>query len=137
MELFDVAARVPVSGRRVLVSIVGNRFRQHLEAQVQGMLSHFDDIYLSQDEAYFQKNAQGFDPQDPLGGMLAHARAIMLPKMKEGQHLIVDRAFQALLERSLTSLRPGDFVVILAEPIDAMRAIDKYRQQRLGKLDVH
>lgn len=131
-ELFKVASRVPVTGKRVLVSVVGNRFRKHLEAQIPGMVQNFDDIYISQDEGYFQKNAHGFDPQDPLGGMLALAKAMITPNLKHGQKLIVDRSCPALIERAVASLQPGDFVVILAEPIDAMRAIDKYQQGQLG-----
>jgi cyanophycin synthetase len=132
-ELFNVAAQLEVKGRRVLVSVVGNRFREHLEALIPIILQNFDDIYISQDEAYFQKNAKGYDPQDPLGGMLELARAVMIPKMRDDQTLTVDRSYIELMEKAIASLRSDDLVVILSEPIDAMQVIKKYQQGKLGK----
>ena len=129
-ELFELVSRWPVAGQRALVSIVGNRFRHHLETQIPWMLATFDRIYLSQDEAYFQKNAHGFGREDPLGEMLAFAQARIEPELRSGQYLMLSRDYRALLKQGLFSGNPGDLVVLLAESRDVLPLIERYRRQQ-------
>ena len=127
-ELFDVAAHLPVSGSRRLISVIGNRFRHHFETQVPWMLQTFDVIHLAQDEAYFQKNAHGFGSADPIGSLLALAETLMKPHLRPGQQLFSGRKHLDVLQHGLASASPGDLVVILAEPNDVMPLIE--REQR-------
>lgn len=127
-ELFEIVSRLPVTGRRVLVSIVGNRFRHHLEAQVPWMLETFEQIYLSQDEEYFRNNSHGFGSEDPLGGMLACATEQIEPRLRKGQEFATSRDCRSLLELCLRSCKPGDLLVILAEASDVLPMIERLRR---------
>ncbi len=128
-ELFDVVSRLPVAGQRVLVSIVGNRFRHHLEAQLPWMLETFERVFLSQDEAYFRNNGHGFGSEDPLGGLLACAQEQAKPKLREGQTFTTSRDYLALLESCLRSCGAGDLLVILAEASDVLPMVERLRTQ--------
>jgi cyanophycin synthetase len=118
--LCDVVLKLPVTGKRLLISIVGNRFRHHLEQQVPDILNTFDHIFLSQDEAYFQKNAHGFGDADPLGSLLEHARSLIEPQLGQGQNLTVGRNWREMLNLGLNAARSGDLVVMLAEANDVL-----------------
>lgn len=136
-ELFRIAARTPVAGRRLLVSLTGNRFRHHLQAQIPPMLATFDSIYLSQDEAYFQKNAHGFGTEDPLGTMLETARALIEPQLRPGQQLTLGRHDRTVLEQGLASARPGDLLVLIAEPHEALPLVERYRHRLVAAQPPH
>ena len=131
-ELCAVAKRLPLVGRRVLVSTIGNRFRHHLEAQVPWMVEAFDEIWLSQDDAYFRRNAHGFGQDDPLDSLLSAARSLIDPTLRPDQRLVLDRDPAGMLARALASAAPGDLVVMLAESKDAVPAIARERARRLG-----
>lgn len=127
-ELFNIASQIPTSGKRLLISVIGNRFRHHLETQIPWIVQTFDDIFLSQDEAYFQKNAHGFDGSDPLGGLLSLAKALIEPKLRDGQLFTCGRKHLDILAHGVASARPGDLLVILAEPGDVLPIIEKHRK---------
>ncbi len=126
-ELFEIVSRLPVKGQRVLVSLVGNRFRRHLEAQVPWMLETFEQIYLSQDEAYFRNNSHGFGNEDPLGRMLACATEQVTPYLRKGQTFMTSRDGRLMLESCLRSGKEGDLLVILAEASDVLPMIERLR----------
>lgn len=133
-ELFKIVSHLPVTGRRVLASVVGNRFRHHLEAQVPWMLETFERIYLSQDEAYFRNNAHGFGSEDPLGGLLECATEQIEPKLRKGQSFTTSRDCRALLESCLRSCGAGDLLVILAEASEVLPMIERLREELTGRV---
>ena len=120
--------RHEVKGRRVIASVIGNRFAHHVAQQAEGLAKTFDGIYVAQDAVYFQGNSQGFGSEDPLGEMLREVARCLQPLLRPAQTLELTRSRQAAIEAALASCRPGDLLVLLAEPWEALPLLAPYRR---------
>lgn len=127
--LMDVVDRVAVSGRRVLVNTNGLRFRHHLAQELPGYAKTFDRIYLGHYEDYFQRFAQGFGSDDPLSEMFRQAQDILMPMLGSDQRLYIIRNHLEAIRAGLEGCQPGDLLVILAEPTDALQLIETFRER--------
>lgn len=119
--------RHEVKGRRVIASVIGNRFARHVAQQAAGLAKTFDGIFVAQDAGYFQGNSQGFGSEDPLGEMLREVARCLQPLLRPEQTLELTRSRQAAIEAALASCRPGDLLVLLAEPWDALPLLAAFR----------
>ncbi len=117
-----------VKGRRVIASVIGNRFARHVAQQAEGLAKTFDGIYVAQDADYFQSNSQGFGSEDPLGGMLREMERCLQPLLRPEQTLALTRSRDAAMQAALASCRPGDLLVLLAEPWEALPLLAAYQQ---------
>lgn len=132
--LLDVAARIKVSGKRVLVNSNGLRYRRHLEQELPGYVQVFDRIYIGPYEDYFLRSSRGFDSTDPIGDMLSQASAMLTPLLSAGQTLHTLRNHADALRTALESCEPGDLLVMLCEVEDADATIEAYRSRLASSL---
>ncbi len=127
--LMDVAASIDVPGKRVLVNSNGLRFQHHLAQELPLYPRVFDRIYIGPYEDYFLRASRGFDRTDPIGDMLAQARAMLTPQLRTGQTLHTLRSHVDALRAGLESCQPGDLLVMLCEPEDGEIAITEYQSR--------
>lgn len=133
-ELFRLAADLPVSGRRILASVVGNRDRHQFKERAPAILRIFDHIYLSQNPQTFPLDACGYGTEDPLGGLLEAARDDIGAHLRPDQKLTLGRDRQAVLEQAIAQAGPGDLLVLLADPGDVLPMIERYRRKHTDEM---
>jgi cyanophycin synthetase len=127
-ELFKTCSKIPVSGRKILVCAIGNRFYHHLERKAALMAQQFDEIHITQKETYFSQNAHGFDSKDRLGALLDASKRLIEPLLSDNQSLILGRDYDKVIAHAFKSANPGDLLVLLAEPHDAKIIIDRLKE---------
>lgn len=107
-------ARQPSAGRHILVELIGNRRRRHVEHNAPLLARHFDILFISQDGEYLQKIGDDYKGEDPLGQMLSLFDREAGPAGGGKLRLMCERL--AALQAGLDECRPGDTLVVLAEP---------------------
>ncbi len=135
--LLDVAAKIEVSGKRVLVNCNGLRYRHHLAQELPGYAQVFDRIFIGPYEDYFLRASRGFDSTDPIGDMLSQASAILKPLLRSEQTLHTLRNHTDTLRTALESCEPGDLLVMLCEVEDADATINTYRSRMASSPPIH
>lgn len=127
-ELLNVVRQIPVTGQRVLACTIGYRHRSHLET-MKMFPRIFSRIFLAQDEKFFGSTAVGFGSEDPLGAMLRAAEELLMPLLDGRGTLATSRSRAEALQKALAACRPGDLLVALAEPHEALDVFERYREE--------
>ena len=123
-EICAIAAAVPVSGRRILASLtVGSRHAAHFSA-VAGLLAEsFDDFVVGCDPERVRACAD-YTGDDPVRAMLTSARELLTGSGVAAERIRTESDPRRAIRVALESARPGDLVVLLAEPAEALPVID-------------
>lgn len=131
-EICAIAAELPVSGRRLLCSLnIGSRHPQHVDRVAPAIAETFDDVIVGCDlrEVAQQPEYAGDDP--------AHTMLARSARLLEGCGLNPDRIMTQAdpieaLRAGLLRAQPGDLLVVLAEPYQALPVIDEFRRAAGG-----
>lgn len=125
-EICAVATAVPVSGRRILASLtVGSRHGGHFAAVAALLAESFDEFVLGCDPERVTECAD-YDGDDPVATMLGAARGLLIGCGVAAERIRTEADPRTAIRTALESARPGDFVVLLAEPAEALPLIDSY-----------
>ena len=123
-ELCRVVSQLPVEGRRLACSLnLGSRHANHVGAVSAVLTQTFDEIVFGCDYGEIS-GSPDYGGDDPVGSMLAQARAVLLAGGFPAESLITEADQQTAVRMTLTRAQPGDLVVVLAEPHDLLPVID-------------
>jgi cyanophycin synthetase len=128
-ELLSIVDNFPVAGRRRLLNLkLGNRHKAHFQELAPAMARTFDTFVLGCDERPTREGGD-YGKDDPVALMLA-ATSAALRQSGVGEDRIVCEAGRPEVFRKMFELaQPGDLVVILAEPWEALEALSEVRRQ--------
>ncbi len=119
----EVARALPVTGRRWLVSLnLGSRFASHLRNAVPLLAPCFDGFILGADPKRTAKAADYAGP-DPLGAMLQCFEDEMRSAGVPDTRMRTERDPAAAIRIGLAMARPGDLLVVLADPSLALSVL--------------
>lgn len=121
----EVAANLPVTGRRLLCTLsIGNR-RSHFDSVVSQLVKSFDEFVFGPDAVRIRKFAEYPAEDDPVAATVAHTRAGLekhgVPPERISHQLDQSDAIRAAFDLA----RPGDLLVLLAEPAKAWPVIEE------------
>jgi cyanophycin synthetase len=125
-EICAVAAATAVSGRRILASLtVGSRHAAHFAAVAAVLAESFDEFVLGCDSERVTECAD-YDGDDPVATMLTASRELLTGCGVATERIRTEADPHSAIRAALDSARPGDLVVLLAEPAEALPVIDSY-----------
>ncbi len=128
----EVVGALPVSGRRVLCSLLfGTRHSAFLDELTPQLASSFDDFVLSCDFVNVDASPD-YLADDPAGAMLARYRKALQQQGVDGGRITCEADCETAIRLALDRGRPGDLVVLLAAHGDARPAIEKWRESHSG-----
>lgn len=129
--LCALVAGLPVAGRRCLLNLkLGNRHRAHLDAMAPLLAENFGHFMLGCDPAYVHK-APDWQGEDPPGLMLDHARRCLLAAGVAPEAIALEGDPALAVRRALDGAKPGDLLVLLADPWLALPVIEQFLGRRL------
>ena len=124
-----IARRIPVTGRRFLVSLCGNRCRQHVMQNAPLLAEHFDHIIVSQGDDSFRASQLDFGEQDPLGEMLAFfEKEIVSAAAGRACGCSALRDPEESCRVAFNAAESGDFVVVLSAPWMVLRKLEQMQR---------
>jgi cyanophycin synthetase len=122
-EISAVASALPVSGRRVICSLtIGNRHPGHVVAVAPVLAETFDEIVLGCDPHRIRGCAD-YAGDDPTATMLSATRQLLLDAGAAAERITTEADPATAITRALRMAAPGDLVVVLAEPGEALPVI--------------
>lgn len=122
-EICAVASALPVSGRRVICSLtIGNRHPSHVVALAPVLAETFDEIVLGCDPHRIRGCAD-YAGDDPTATMLSATRQLLLDAGAAAERITTEADPATAITRALRMAAPGDLVVVLAEPGEALPVI--------------
>jgi cyanophycin synthetase len=122
-EICAVASALPVSGRRVICSLtVGNRHPSHVVAVAPVLAETFDEIVLGCDPHRIRGCAE-YAGDDPTATMLSTTRQLLLDAGAAAERITTEADPATAIRRAMGLAAPGDLVVVLAEPGEALPVI--------------
>jgi cyanophycin synthetase len=114
--LCAVVQQQVVTGQRHLLNLkLGNRHRSHLTASAPLLSQTFDRFVMGCDLKYVQ-NAPDYAGPHPAQTMLRASQEALLAMGVAAQHIVCEENPHKAFQMALSTARPGDFLVILAEP---------------------
>lgn len=123
----DIAAALPVAGRRLLCSLnIGNRHPQHLQACAPMVAATFDDFVLGSDPKLVGGCVE-YAGADPTAAMLSHSRNLLVAAGVDPVRITCEPDRHHAIRRALERARPGDLVVLLADLDEARAVVDRWR----------
>ncbi len=126
-EVCALVQQLPVAGRRILLSLkLGSRHRRHFDEVAPLLKQTFARFVLGCDPKYAERCAD-YAGDDPLATMLAMCRQSLLEAGVAVEDMVCQAQPQAALLAALQQARPGDLVVVLAEPWFALPALERWR----------
>lgn len=122
-EICAVASALPVSGRRVICSLtIGNRHPSHFVALAPVLAETFDEIVLGCDPHRIRGCAD-YAGDDPTATMLSATRQLLLDAGAAAERITTEADPATAITLALRMAAPGDLVVVLAEPGEALPVI--------------
>jgi cyanophycin synthetase len=122
-EICALASALPVSGRRVICSLtVGNRHPSHVVAVAPVLAETFDEIVLGCDPHRISGCAD-YAGDDPTATMLSTTRQLLLDAGAAAERITTEADPATAIRRAMGLAAPGDLVVVLAEPGEALPVI--------------
>ena len=119
-EICRVVSDLPVTGRRIVcTSHIGNRHAAQAIQIAPMLATTFDEFVLSCYAWRVMHNAD-YAGDDPVGTMLSMTRRLLLEDGVEEDRITTERDPGPAVRTALALARPGDLVVLLTEPSDAM-----------------
>ena len=127
-EMCRIAAQLPVTGqRRLMAAEVGSRHRAHWPAVAPAVAQVFDTVVLSCYPAYVAKSLD-YAGEDPVANMLNGAQGALLAAGLPAAVVSTQRERQTALEAALARSQPGNLLVLLMDPHEALPALERARQ---------
>ena len=127
-EICRIASKLEVTGqRRLMAAEVGSRHRTHWPAAAPAVAKAFDWVVASCYPEYVAKSPD-YTGEDPVADMLNGAREALLAAGLSAAAVQTQRVRSAALAAALASSRPGDLLVLLMDPREALPALEQARQ---------
>ncbi len=127
-ELCAVAAGLPVAGRRLLCCLnIGSRHRSHLELAAPALSAAFNDVIVGCDPQRVRSSTD-YAGDDPVGTMLTSFREFLIAAGTPADQVHTEADPARAIRLAMDRAKPGDLVVLLAEPADAWPVIDGFVQ---------
>lgn len=122
-ELCAVVRQWPVDGRRLLLNLkVGSRHSAHLTAIAPDLAATFDAFVMGGNPDYVRQ-CPDYAAPDPMAAMLAWACQALQGAGVPPDRVMVEVDPRSALSQVLKQAQPGDLVVLLAEPCEALPAL--------------
>ena len=119
-EVCRVVRGLPVAGRRIVCSAqLGNRHAAQFSQLAPMLAATFDEFVLSCYPLYVMRSAD-YTGDDPVGAMLSRNRRLLLDEGVAPDRMTMVREPGPAVGAALAIARPGDLVVLLSEPAEAM-----------------
>lgn len=129
-EICAVASELPVGGRRLVCSLtIGNRHPGHVVAAAPALAETFDEIVLGCDPQRVRDCAE-YAGDDPTATMLSTTRQLLIDAGMAVERITTEVDPGTAITRVLGLAAPGDLVVVLAEPGDALPVITEFVRTR-------
>ena len=133
-EICRVASQLVVRGRRRLLAVeVSNRHAAHWPALASDVAAAFDEVVVSCNPEFVQKSPD-YAGDDPVAQMLGRAQQALLAVGLVPDALRVQADRQVALQDALANARPGDLLVVLADPWEVLPVLERLRQRLAGGL---
>jgi cyanophycin synthetase len=127
-EVCRIASQLEVAGqRRLMAAEVGSRHRAHWPAVAPAVAQVFDQLVISCYPDYVAKS-RDYAGEDPVANMLNGAHEALLTAGLPAAVVQTQRDRAAALTIALTSSQPGDLLVLLMDPREALPALEHARQ---------
>ena len=129
-EICSIASGLPVSGRRIVcILTIGNRHPGHAVAAAPVLAETFDEIVLGCDPQRVHDCAE-YAGDDPTATMLSATRQLLLDAGVAPDRIATEADPSTAIARTLHMAAPGDLVVVLAEPGEALPVIAEFLRTR-------
>lgn len=129
-QLCEVVRGIPTLGQRILLNLkIGNRHLAHINEVAPKLSETFDRFVLGCDSDFVKKSADyvGIDPE---AIMLDASQAALIEAGAKAETIVTERGYQEAIQLALRSANPGDLLVILAEPWEALPLIEEMRKEK-------
>ena len=131
-ELCHVVSALPVAGRRLLCSLnIGNRHANHVAAVAAVLAETFDHVVLGCDPKAIELSSD-HTGDDPVAAMLTRSREVLLDNGFDEGRITSEADPDEAIRTALAIARPGDLVVVLAEPYEALPVLRDAIRVRSG-----
>lgn len=125
-EVCALVAKLPVDGRRLLCTLtLGSRHRRHISAAAPHLADVFDDFVIGCDPERVVRSVDYAGP-DPVSAMLSGVRDELMGNGVPAERIHLEADPRAAIRDVLRRGRPGDLVVVLAEPEDAFAVLGEF-----------
>lgn len=125
-ELCAVVDGLPVAGRRLLCVLnIGSRHRSHAEIAAPLLARTFDEFVVGCDPERVSRSTD-YDGDEPVVTMVENLRRLLVDGGAPDDRVQTEVEPPAAIRLALTRARPGDLVVVLAEPWVAWPVIDAF-----------
>jgi len=134
-ELCRVINQLPVNGRRHLFSFtIGNRHRTHLEQLAPTLAKTFDQFMLGCNIEDV-KRASDYAGNNPTKNMLSIYKSLLIDQGVSEQQIMQEQDEHIALTRLLSTVKPGDLLVMLCEDMALLNHL-KYSWQNIYHSEV-
>jgi len=126
-EICSVVSNLEVTGNRRLLSIkLGNRHKAHF-IQLAPLLAKTFDTFVIGCTANSVKKCKDYAGDDPEGAMLASSSGTMQDQGVLPENIIEERDRLNAIRTAIETAQPGDLLVLLAEPWEALPVLAAMR----------
>jgi cyanophycin synthetase len=126
-EICSVVSNLEVTGKRRLLSIkLGNRHKAHF-IQLAPLLAKTFDTFVIGCTANSVKKCKDYEGDDPEGAMLASSSGTLQDQGVLPENIIEERDRLNAIRAAIETAQPGDLLVLLAEPWEALPVLAAMR----------
>lgn len=127
-ELCALVSKLEVTGKRRLLSIkLGNRHKAHF-VQLAPLLAKTFDTFVLGCTPNSVKKCKDYAGDDPEGSMLASSSGALQDQGVLPENIFMERDRSTAIRTAIDTAQPGDLLVLLAEPWEALAILDAMRQ---------
>ena len=129
-EVCEVVDRIQVTGRKLLCSLmIGNPGPGQYVELAPRLARTFDSFVVGCNPPSVFRN-EGYPGADPVGAMLAHGHRILADNDVPAERIWTEGDPPAAVRLAMDVARPGDLVVLLGAPSQALPVIDEFMTGR-------
>jgi cyanophycin synthetase len=129
-QLCEIALNIPTDGARVLLNLkIGNRHRAHFTEIAPILAKTFNRFILGCD-ADFVKRSGDYLGADPERIMLQACQEALAKAGVHAESMVTERGYHDAIRLALRSAKPGDLLVLLAEPWEALPILEEMKKAR-------
>ncbi|MCB2058911.1 MAG: hypothetical protein KDE21_00240 [Novosphingobium sp.] len=132
-ELFTFVAGLPAEGKRRLLNLkLGNRHKSHFQELAPQMARTFDSFVLGCDERRTREGGD-YGSDDPVALMLDACRQALHTSGVGESRMVCEARRPEIFRKMFEQALPGDLIVILAEPWEALEALSELRRDTVDR----